>query len=102
MYQPLGKFILAEPIKMQTEREDTTSSGIILQTKKEVRADLAVAKATVLEIGDEVKKIKKNDIVLYNYFSGNNILLLGRDPMGKDDKELHLIFEDDILAKETI
>jgi len=101
MYQPIGKFILTEPIKLDLKREETTKSGVILQNNEEIRQDLMVTKANVVGVGDEITKIKVKDVVLYNYFSGNNIVIPGKDPLGKDDKMLHLVFESDVLAKEV-
>jgi len=48
-----------------------------------------------------VKEIEKGDTVYYNFFSGNSIITPGKDAYGKDDLEQHLVWEEDILAKET-
>lgn len=100
MIQPLGNFLLVEPIEVTTERETTTESGIILTSVKENRVETQVAKAKIIEVGDEAKKVKKGDVVYYSFFAGNSIIIPGVDPQGKDDKEIHLVWENDILAKE--
>jgi len=96
MIQPAKDFILTEPIKI--EREEKTQSGIIVAPKSE-REDLIVAKATIVESASE--KYKKGQVVYYNYFSGNTILIPSKDAFGKDDKEYHIVFEGDILAWEV-
>lgn len=101
MMQPLFRFVLVEPIIQTVERDNVTSSGIILTSgKAEERPDLMTAKAKVLAVGPAVSVVKENDIVIYNYFSGNSVKHYGKDPQGKDDVELHLVFEEDILAKD--
>ena len=97
--EPLFRFVLVEPIETKIERDKTLASGIILSETKEDRADLAVAKAQVLAIGEEVTHVKKDDIILYNYFSGNQLIIPGKDPLAKDDKKYHLVYEEDILGR---
>jgi co-chaperonin GroES (HSP10) len=98
MIKPTKGFLLTEPIKLK-EREDTTKSGIILPKPKKEREDLIVCKATILEVG-EGTAYKKGEVIYYNYFSGNTILLPSKDALGKDDRELHLVWSEDVLAWE--
>jgi len=98
MIQPAEGFILAEPIKNEAERDQTTKSGIVLPTQKEDRPDLRVTKAKVLESGS--KLYKRGDQIYYNYFSGNSIIKISKDALGEDDKEFHFVWEADILGRE--
>ena len=91
-------FLLAEPIKPE-ERENKTESGILLTHPKGDRWDLVVTKAKVLEVGVDVD-FKKGDIVYYNYFSGNTLLIPSKDATGKNDKELHFVWKEDVLGVE--
>lgn len=100
MIQPLFKFVLIEPDEVKVEREETTSTGIVLSVKKEERPDLAVAKGLVVSVGSRVTDIQAGMRVLYNYFSGNSYKEFGADPTGKEDKEYHLVYEDDLIGRE--
>jgi len=101
MIQPLRNFLLVSPIEITTEREQKTASGIYVANPKANRVDTQVAKAKVDAVGKDVKEIEKGDTVYYNFFSGNSIITPGKDAYGKDDLEQHLVWEEDILAKET-
>ena len=98
--KPVNEMLLVEPIKMDSTREEKTGSGIILTKTKDVREDLSVARGKVIAIA-EGSKYSVGDIVHYNYFSGNLVIIPGKDPLGKDDKEQQLVWEKDILAKEV-
>jgi len=98
--KPMNSMILVEPIKMDTDREEKTKSGIILTKQTDVREDLSVARAKVIAVADGIKEYKKGDVVVYNFFSGNTVTIPGKDPLGEDDKEQHLVWSNDILAKE--
>ncbi len=97
MIKPTEGFILTEPIKAE-ERDKKTSVGIIVSKPRDDRPDLMVAKAKVLESSS--KMYKKGQIVYYNYFSGNTILIPSKDALGADDRELHFIWEEDVLGVE--
>ena len=93
---PNEGFILAEPEKPE-ERENKTVSGLLVTKPKGDRWDLIVTKAKVLEVGEGVK-FKKGDIVYYNYFSGNTVLITSKDALGEGDKELHFVYHEDVLG----
>jgi len=98
MIKPQEGFVLAEPIKDANQREETTKSGIIVARPKEDRPDLRVAKAKIIESGS--KDFKKGEIIYYNYFSGNQIIEISKDALGEDDRELHFVWDQDILGRE--
>lgn len=104
MISPVRHYLLVEPIEVQAEREEKTKSGIILTSKDEDRLDLAVTKGTIVALGDLVNQksisYEVGQVVYYNYFSGNQIIEPGKDPLKKDDKTYHLISVGDILAIE--
>jgi len=99
MIKPSDNFLLVDRIVPKSEREEKTSAGIVIARPKENRDDLAVQRGKVLAVGKGVD-YKTGQIVLYNYFAGNTIVVEGNDPLGKDDKEQHLVWKDDILAVE--
>jgi len=98
MIKPSEGFLLVDRIVPKSERNEATESGIILTTKQN-RDDLAVQRGKVLAVGSGVN-YEVGEIVLYNYFAGNTIVVEGKDPLGKDDKEQHLVYKEDILARE--
>lgn len=63
----IGKRILIDPTPIET----TTKSGIILQPKAEDKP----SKGKVVSIGNEVKEIKKDDIVHFNKHVGIEVVL---------------------------
>lgn len=99
MIKPLGKFLLVKVCE-DVKREEVTASGIVVTRPKDDRIDLVVSKARVIEISDQVEGFKKDDIVYFNYFAGNVVVEKGKDPMGKDDKEMILVHTEDVLAIE--
>ena len=99
MIQPSDGFLLVDRIVPKSDREETTTTGILISRPKENRDDLAVQRGKIVAVGKSVD-FKVGDIVYYNYFAGNTIVIEGKDPLGKDDKEQHLVYKDDILARE--
>jgi chaperonin GroES len=82
-YLPLGKKLIVK----DTEREDTTDSGIYVG---KTLADPRAKTGTVIAIGPDVKDVKVGDIV---YLQWSNIKTV------KDgDAYLGVITEDDVLA----
>ena len=102
MIQPLEGYLLVDRIKDTAERDDKTKTGIYMPETAlaEARDDLVVSKGKVLEVASDVD-FKKGDEIYYNYFAGNTIIRRGKDPLGKDDKELFLVYKEDVLAKEV-
>jgi len=100
MIKPLGKYLLVKIVD-ETKREEQTESGIVITEAKEDRVDLVVSKAKVVNVSNEIKKIEKDDIVYFNYFSGNVVVEKGKNPLGTDDEEMILVHEEDLLAKEV-
>ena len=64
----VGKYIVIEPIK---EVDVQTKGGLILAEKQ--REDVRYRKAKVIEVGFDVKILKKHDKVYYDRSSGFNI-----------------------------
>ena len=64
----VGKYIVIEPIK---EVDVQTKGGLILAEKQ--REDVRYRKAKVIEVGFDVKRLKKDDKVYYDRSSGFNI-----------------------------
>jgi len=95
---PSGRFLLVKPDISKTKRDEISTGGIFLPGSNDDRPDLAVAKAEVLSVGPGVEHYSIGQTVLYNFFSGNQFVVPGKDPLGKDDVAFHLVFEDDILA----
>lgn len=85
MLKPIGERLLVKVIEYETK----TKSGIILNdsaTKQEI------TKARVIEISEDIKNIKKDEIVYFSKYKGENIKY--------DDVDYILIDLKDILAKE--
>lgn len=83
--QPLFDYILVEP----AEQEDVTASGIVLPDNAKEKPQSAVVKA----VGEDVKQVKVGDIVIHKKWGGNDVKVDGKDMM--------LIKEEDIMAKEV-
>lgn len=85
MLKPIGERLLVKVIEYETK----TKSGIILndsETKQEI------TKARVIEISEDIKNIKKDEIVYFSKYKGENIKY--------DEVDYILIDLKDILAKE--
>lgn len=85
MIQPLENRILFKKI----EAGNITKSGIVLTVDPE--AGLPSYRGKVLEIGPEVKHIKKSDEIIYGQFAPIEV------KTDKGDK-LQIISEDDVIA----
>lgn len=85
MIQPLFDRVLIEIEKEKT----VTNFGIILNEN----SDKKLEKAIVLEVGEDVVKLKKGDTILFKAYSADTIKL---DPL--KDEELSFIKEEDALA----
>lgn len=82
--KPLGRNVLIRIIKP----EEKTAAGIILpEQHQEIPR---IAKAIVIEVGKEATLVKPNNIVLVHQY--------GCEFFKKDNKELALVDERDILA----
>jgi co-chaperonin GroES (HSP10) len=80
----VGKYIVIDPIK---EVDTTTKGGLILAEKQ--REDVRYRKANVIEVGFEVKRLKKDDKIYYDKASGFNIEI--------DKNEYKVIKESDVV-----
>jgi co-chaperonin GroES (HSP10) len=80
----VGKYIVIDPIK---EVDTTTKGGLILAEKQ--REDVRYRKANVIEVGFEVKRLKKDDKIYYDKASGFNIEI--------DKNEYKVIKENDVV-----
>ncbi len=83
--QPIGKNILISPIDTTEEQY----GGGLLAIPESARPD-APERGKVVAVGDEVKKVKEGDDVLFNKYSPNEFEI-------KQEKVL-LIEEENILA----
>ena len=78
----------------QTEKEETTKSGIILAAKaqeKPVTAEvIAVGPGGMVDGKEVTMQVKVGDKVIYSKYSGNEVKL--------DDEEYIIVKQNDILA----
>ena len=87
---PLGDRVVLK----QTEKEETTKSGIILEAKsqeKPVTAEVVAVGPGGMVDGKEVTmQVKVGDQVIYSKFAGNEVKL--------DEEEYVIVRQNDILA----
>jgi chaperonin GroES len=79
---PLADYVVAEAAAAETK----TASGLYLPDSAAEKPKIA----TVLEVGKEVKSLKKGDKILYKGYSTNDVKI--------DGKEYILVKEEDVLA----
>jgi chaperonin GroES len=85
-FKPLADHLLAKLL----ESEEKTESGIIIpDTVKE-----KPQKAEIIEVGNEVENIKKNDKVLFTKYSGTEVKMGGEDYIILKEEDILGIFED--------
>ncbi|MCD6129876.1 MAG: co-chaperone GroES [Deltaproteobacteria bacterium] len=85
-FKPLADHLLAKLL----ESEEKTESGIIIpDTVKE-----KPQKAEIIEVGNEVENIKKNDKVLFAKYSGTEVKMGGEDYIILKEEDILGIFED--------
>ena len=88
--EPLGDRVVLK----QTEKEETTKSGIILAAKsqeKPVTAEVVAVGPGGMVDGKEVTmQVKVGDQVIYSKFAGNEVKL--------DEEEYVIVRQNDILA----
>ena len=87
---PLGDRVVLK----QTEKEETTKSGIILAAKsqeKPVTAEVvAVGPGGMVDGKEVIMQVKVGDQVIYSKFAGNEVKL--------DEEEYVIVRQNDILA----
>ena len=87
---PLGDRVVLK----QTEKEETTKSGIILAAKaqeKPVTAEvIAVGPGGMVDGKEVTMQVKVGDQVIYSKYAGNEVKL--------DDEEYIIVRQNDILA----
>ena len=87
---PLGDRVVLK----QTEKEETTKSGIILAAKsqeKPVTAEVvAVGPGGIVDGKEVTMQVKVGDQVIYSKFAGNEVIL--------DEEEYVIVRQNDILA----
>jgi co-chaperonin GroES (HSP10) len=81
-YQPLGTRVILSPLKVEEQRK----SGLIIPETAANNANLK--KGEVLFVGDEAKKVKVGDLVLYEAGAVAELEL--------DEKPVALLFEQNI------
>ncbi|MCK4277881.1 MAG: co-chaperone GroES [Desulfurellaceae bacterium] len=85
-FKPLADHLLAKLL----ESEEKTESGIIIpDTVKE-----KPQKAEIIEVGNEVENIKKNDKVLFAKYSGTEVKIGDEDYIILKEEDILGIFED--------
>lgn len=85
-FKPLADHLLAKLL----ESEEKTESGIIIpDTVKE-----KPQKAEIIEVGNEVENIKKNDKVLFAKYSGTEVKIGDEDCIILKEEDILGIFED--------
>ena len=81
--KPLHDFVSVKVDKVK----ETTDSGIVLSQADQKQETRGV----IQSVGNDVKTLEPEDYVIFNNYVGNKVL--------KDNEELLLIKEGDILAK---
>tara|TARA_R100001198_G_C5185889_1_gene180549 strand:- start:89 stop:349 length:261 start_codon:yes stop_codon:yes gene_type:complete len=66
--RPVGKYII---VQTDSKSTTTTSKGLILDNKN--REDIRYKKALVLEVGDEVVAISKDNEIYYDKHAGFDV-----------------------------
>ncbi len=82
-FKPLMDRVLVEP----QDLEQKTESGIIIPDTAKEKPQQGV----VIEVGEDVEKVQKGDVVVYEKYAGNEIKI--------DDKKYVILKEDEILGK---
>lgn len=82
MLRPLGERVILK----RTEAETKTVSGIVLPDSAKEKPEIG----EVIEIGKEVKEIKKGDRVVFSKYSPTEIKLEGQEYL--------IVKEEDVLA----
>lgn len=87
---PLGDRVVLK----QTEKEETTKSGIILAAKAQERPEnaevIAVGPGGMVDGKEVTMQVKVGDQVIYSKYAGNEVKL--------DDEEYIIVKQSDILA----
>jgi len=86
--KPRKKQVLVKP---DDEKSRVSDSGII--TPDDVEQE-SKAMGTVIEVGEGIDDIKKDDRVIYGAFAGEQISLKESD----EEVDYVLLFDDDVLA----
>lgn len=82
MIKPVKSYLLLEKVKI----DNVSQSGIILSEKINDEKNVAL----VLDVGDEVREIKKNDKVIFETYKTKQITF--------NNIEYQILSEDDVLA----
>jgi len=85
---PRGKQVLIKPI---SEESRISENGLIIPSNIEQERKSI---GTVLEIGSEIKDIKKGDKVIFGTYAGEKIKV----KEGNKEVDYIILFDDDILA----
>lgn len=86
---PRGKYVLIKP---EDEKSKTTDSGLIIPDN--VEKEQKKASGIVLDVGSDIKDIKKGDKILYGMYAGETVMLMEN---GKE-VEYRLLFDDDVIG----
>lgn len=86
MIKPLHKSVLIK----KEEKENKTTSGIVLSTEKKEVPSIA----SVIAVGDEcTSSLKENDRVIYKEYSGTKVTVANQDYIVIDEKDIIAKFE---------
>lgn len=81
--EPMGDMVLIEPIKNKKE----TDSGFLMTEVENEKPE----QGKVFAVGENVKKLKKGDVVVFSPYGPNEITI--------DNKDYLIAKEEDILAR---
>ena len=79
-FQPLGKRVLIERVEEAT----TTASGIIIPDNAKEKP----LNGKVIAVGNKVKVISVDDIVVFGKYAGSELTLDGKEYLVMDDKDI--------------
>lgn len=88
--KPRHSWVLVKPVKVQTE----TDSGLVIPDSVEKEQK---AQGEILDLGPDVKGLKKGDMVLYGKYAGEEIQLANKSSE-RYQVDYVLLLDDDILA----
>ena len=80
MFTPLFERVLIQ----RSEISGTTASGLIVPGQEKDKAQ----EGTILNVGDDVTKVKVGDVVAFEKFSGTEMMLGGKEYIVMDEKKV--------------
>jgi len=77
MIRPIGKNILVKA--EQFKKENVSESGIVFQTESTNTFIDSTSKAKILDVGDEVSKVRKGEVIYFETHGGNRVIIQGEE-----------------------